>query len=285
MNDQRIQGYIQSAIAQGFSLDQIRQNLLSAGWQRSVIEPYLINQTSPVSQSPVSQIVQPTPTVDQTLANTTIDSSTPLTTESSQLKTPMMVKAALGMLGLGVIFVAIFIILSNLGKKVYLSPKTDFSQNNIQKEQDLDLTTQDNPYRIFLHVSYTVKGDPLGTGKKLFDYNFSVVDDLGDQMVTTNGTYEYHKRSSSDETSLSTQNINITLPIETFQVEKNGSYKIVTELAVPKSLDSNFSLSDWNYELKGKVLSPPSFLIISGIILIALALILFFINKKKQSQV
>lgn len=279
MNNLQIQEYVRNAIASGSSIDQIRQNLLGAGWQQSVIEPYLINQASSVSQ-----IVQPTPTTNPTVPNTITYSNTQTIVEPSKPKVSTITKVALGILGLGAIFIVAFIILTTIGKSVYVSPKTDFSQNDIQKEQNLDLTTADNPYRVFLYARYTIKGKPFGISNKLFDYNISITDDQGGQIATTNGTYEYHERSSSSDskTNLSIQNSNITLPIKDFQIKKDGNYKIVAKLAVPESLDSNFTLSDWNYEIKGKVLTPPPFLIIFGFILIAVSFILLFISRKKS---
>lgn len=282
MNNSQIQEYIRSAIASGSSIDQIRQDLLGAGWQQSVIEPYLINQSSSASQ-----IVQPTPTTNPTVFNTTTYSNNQTIVEPSKPKVSTITKVALGILGLGVIFIAAFIVLTAIGKSVYVSPKTDFSQNDIQKEQNLDLTTADNPYRVFLYARYAIKGEPFGISNKLFDYNVSIADDQGGQIATANGTYEYHERSSSSDskTDLSIQNSKITLPIKDFQIKESGNYKIVAKLTVPESLDSNFTLSDWNYEIKGKVLTPPPLLIISGFILVAVSFILFFISKKKKSLV
>lgn len=280
MNNLQIQEYIRNAIASGYSTDQIRQALLGAGWQQSVIEPYLINQASSASQT-----VQPTPTTNPTMPNTTTYPNTQTIAEPSKPKVSTITKVALGILGLGVIFIVAFIILSTIGKSVYVSPKTDFSQNDIQKEQNLDLTTADNPYRVFLYARYIVKGKPFSISNKLFDYNISIADDQGSQIATTNGTYEYHETSSSSDskTDLSVENSNITLPIKDFRIEKNGNYKIVAKLAVPESLDSNFTLSNWNYGIKGKVLTPPPLLIISGFILVAVSFILFFISRKKSS--
>lgn len=278
MDNSQPQKYIREAIDSGSSINQIRQDLLSAGWPQSVIEPYLTNQTTSTNQA-----VQPPSSVSSVVSTTQTYSNAQSITEPSKPKTSIVTKIALGALGLGVVLIVIFMILINIGKSIYVSPKTDFSQNNIQKELNLDLTTTDNPYRIFLYAKYIVKGKPYGIDNKLFDYNISITNDQGGQIVTTNGTYEYHKTSSSSDnkTSLSTQNINTTLPTKDFQIKNNGNYKVVAKIAIPESLDSNFTLSDWNFEIKGKVLTPPPFLIFIGIMLVIVSFILLFSSRKK----
>ncbi|MDO8609709.1 MAG: hypothetical protein Q7R95_04120 [bacterium] len=279
MNNLQLQEYVRKSIASGFSMDQIRQKLLAVGWQQSVIEPYLINQ-----DSSVSQVFQPTPTTNPTVTNTT---EVKTIAESGKPKMSVIKKAAFILLGIGVVLIVTFMALTFIGKSVFISPKNNFSQKDIQNEQNLDLTTADNPYRIFLYARYAVKGKPFGISNKLFDYNISIADNQGSQIATSNGTYKYHKTSSSSDsqTSLSVQNSNITLSMKDFRIEKNGNYKIIAKLAVPESLDSNFTLSDWNYEIKGKVLTPPPLLVISGFIMLVVSFILFLISRKKSYSV
>lgn len=282
MDNLQIQEYIRNAIASGYSIEKIRQDLLSAGWQQSVIEPYLINIASSTSQ-----IIQPSSTTNPTIPNTATHSNTQTIAEPSKPKISTLTKIALGLLGLGAIFIVTFIILTTIGKSVYISPKTNFTQNDIQNEQNINLTIADNPYRIFLYARYIVKGKPFDLRNKLFDYNISITDDQDSQIATTNGSYTYHDSSSSSEskTNLSIENSHIILPLKVFQIEKNGNYKILAKLAVPQSLDSNFTLSDWNYEIKGKVLTPTPYLLISGFILFFVSFILFVIDRKKKASV
>jgi len=280
MDNSQPQKYIREAILSGSSIDQIRQDLLGAGWPQSIIEPYLTNQTTSSGQS-----AQPPTLASPTISTTQTYSNNQSITNINKPKVSTNTKVALGALGLGVIFIVVFIILTTIGKSIYISPKTDFSQNNTQKELNLNLTTADNPYRIFLYAKYVVRGKPFGIDSKLFDYNISIIDSQGGKVVATNGTYDYHKTSSSSDnkTSLSVQNSSITLPIKDFKIEKSDNYKVVVKLAVLESLDSNFTLSNWNFEIKGKVLTPPPFLIFIGIMLVIVSFILLFSSRKKSN--
>src|SRR3989344_4555576 len=116
MSNLQIQEYIQNAIASGYSIEKIRQDLLSAGWQPSVIEPYLTNDASSTNQ-----MTQPSPTTIPTILNTATLSNTQTIVESNKPKISTISKIAFGILGLGIILIVTFIILSTTGKNIYIS--------------------------------------------------------------------------------------------------------------------------------------------------------------------
>jgi hypothetical protein len=278
MDNSQIQDYIRNAISTGSSIDQIRQALLNAGWQASVIEPYLANHGNPATE-----VVQASPANIPTVTNTVIPNTQNID-DVAKSKKSILPKIAILLLVFGVILIAVFAVLGTLGKSIYVSPKTNFASKEVQNEQSLNLTKVDNPYRVFLYANFTVKGKPIGINNKLFDYNISLTDEGGNKVSTGNGSYDYHNSSSSSDnkTGLSIENSNISLPIKDFQIKNDGNYHIIVKLAVPDSLDSEFTLSNWNYQVKGKVLTPSPILIVSGFALVFVSVILLLIGRKKK---
>lgn len=275
MNTVQLQEYITKALSAGSSVEQIKQTLLAAGWQLPVIEPI------------IAQLTQTTPQTSPQNADSS--SSTPIQQTTQPIKQGMttIVKIALVLLGTGIILILVYMFLMSVGKSIYHSPKTPFSQKETSSEQFIGLTTKDNPYRTYLSARYTVKGKPFQSHTKLFDYSVMITDSQGEQIITNGGTYE-HSESSSDsdkKTLLSIGNETIFLPLKDFQIAKNDTVKLSLIIAVPDSLASNFTLTDWDLEIKGQVLKPSPLFIAAGAICIVIsALLLLLFGRKSKSK-
>lgn len=170
----------------------------------------------------------------------------------------------------------------------FFSGKTVLSSDDVVIEtpetavrRTIQLEEKDNPFKVFLNVSYDVENEPKNDEYPLFSYHAALENRSGQLIQEKSSSYTHRVRRGDDEEE-PTGKKEDTITLLTMSDIPTDTYALSLVIQPNESLDPTIKLQEFSYQIKSNVTIVHPALPLAGAVLSLVSLI--FLPRKKMTK-